>query len=240
MKIKIRLLATILLISSGLMLLSSCDDIIIGSGRVIQETREVKSFNAIDISGAFHIYLSQGEEESLVLETDDNLMELVDTYVRGGKLYIETRGIGIRNSSMKAYITVKDLNEIGASGAVKINGKTPLEFDRLDVDVSGAAEIEMELYGNQMNLEISGAGKSYLHGEIEKVRISLSGASKTNAEELYTRVMDIDISGAGSASVNARDQLTASVSGAGNVRYIGDPKVKSNISGAGKVNRIEK
>lgn len=239
MKIKTQLIAAILLITSGLMFLSSCDDVIIGSGRVVQEAREVGSFNAIDISGAFTVYLSQGDEESLVLETDDNLMELVDTYVRGGRLYIETRGIGIRNSTMKAHITVKDLKEIEASGAVKIIGKTSLNFDRLDIDVSGAAEIEMELYGNRMDLEISGAGKSYLKGEVEKVRISLSGASKTDAEELYTRVMNVDISGAGSARVNVRDQLSASVSGAGSVRYIGDPNVQSSVSGAGKVSKIK-
>jgi hypothetical protein len=231
------LYSTILMLSS-LVLFSSCDEMI-GSGRIVKETREVKSFDAIEASGAFHIYLSQGNKESLVIEADDNLLQYIEASVRGGKLYLETRGMGFRSATLRAHITVRDIDEIKASGAVKITGETPLDFKRLRVNVGGAADIDMEVFGDLMEVKVNGAGKIYLTGEVEKMGIKLSGASKLNAETLYTRFMDVNISGAGSANVNVEEVLDAKISGAGNVRYIGDPKVHSKISGAGKVRRLK-
>jgi hypothetical protein len=231
------LYSTILILSS-IMLFSSCDEMI-GSGRIVKETREVNSFDAIESSGAFHIYLSQGDEESLVLEADDNLMQYIETSVRGGKLYLETQGIGFSRAILRAHITVRDLEAIKASGAVKITGETPIDFNRLKISVGGAADIDLEVFGDLMEVKVNGAGKIYLTGEVEKMGIKLSGASKLKAETLYTRFMDVDISGAGSANVNVEEILDAKISGAGKVNYIGDPKVHSKISGAGKVRRLK-
>lgn len=238
MKTKNTFLATILVFST-LLMLSSCDEMIPGSGRVVKETRDIKSFDAIDVSGAFHVYLTQGSIESLEIEADDNLLQYIDNYVKGGTLYLETRGFGIRSATMRAYITVRDLERVNASGAVKITGETPLEFSRLSINISGAADIDMEVYGDKMELKVSGAGKTHLNGEVENMSIRLSGASKLSAEALYTKNMDVDISGAGSARVNVENELTANISGAGNIHYIGDPKVHSKVSGAGNVKKLE-
>lgn len=239
MKVKKPTIFQGLILLASLVFFSSCDEMLIGSGRLTKEAREVKSFDAIEASGAFHIYLSQGDEESLVLEADDNLLRYIETSVRGGKLYLETRGMGFRSATLRAHITVRDLEAIKASGAVKITGETPIDFNRLKISVGGAADIDMEVFGDLMEVKVNGAGKIYLTGEVEKMAIKLSGASKLKAETLYTRFMDVNISGAGSANVNVEEVLDARISGAGNVNYIGDPKVHSKISGAGKVRRLK-
>ncbi|MBE0661991.1 MAG: DUF2807 domain-containing protein [Bacteroidales bacterium] len=231
-------IATTLLICVSVFL-TGCDEMISGSGRISSETREVSSFDAIEISGAFHVYLIQGNNESLVIEADDNLLQYIESGVRGGRLYIEPRAFSFRNPTLKAYITFRDLDEIRASGAVKITGETSLEFGRLLISTSGASDIDLELYGERLELKVSGAGKTHIDGEVEKTIIRLSGASKLNAESLYVEKMDINISGAGSANVRVEDELVANISGAGNIRYIGDPRVHSKVSGAGNVKRLK-
>lgn len=239
MKTKHQLFIHLFLIISSLILFSSCDEIIIGSGKVVKESRHVNSFKAIDISGSFKIFLSQGDNESLMIEADDNLMKYIKSHVSGGTLYLETTGYNLKSTTLKAYITIKELNNIEASGAVKITGEAPLDIDDLSIGVSGAANLNMELYGDKLELKVSGAGKGSMKGNIDKAIIKLSGASKLLAEELIVNNMDIEISGAGSAKVNVINELDASISGAGNIRYAGNPKVHSNISGAGKVKKIE-
>lgn len=231
-------LATTLIICITVFL-AGCDEIISGSGRISKETRDVKSFDAIEISGAFHVYLTQGNDERLEIEADDNLLQYIETGVRGGRLYIEPRAFSFRNPTLKAYITIRNIEEIRASGAVQITGDTSLEFGRLLIATSGASEIDLELYGEKLELKVSGAGKTHLSGEVENTIIRLSGASKLNAESLYVNKMDINISGAGSANVRVEDELVANISGAGNIRYIGDPKVHSKVSGAGNVKRLK-
>jgi len=228
-----------ILIFGVLMTLPSCDETLLGSGKLIREVREVKAFDAINVSGGMRVYVTQGSTERLEIEADDNLLQYIDSYVRGGTLYLETRDLGIRNATMRAYITVRNLERMNASGAVKITGESPLEFKRLTLEVSGASDIDMEVYGNRIGLKVSGAGKTNLRGEVDNANIRLSGASKLNAEALYTNKMEVAISGAGLARVNVKDELIASISGAGSIRYHGDPRVHSRVSGAGNVKKLD-
>ncbi|HHN47772.1 MAG TPA: DUF2807 domain-containing protein [Bacteroidales bacterium] len=239
MKIKNLIIVINFLLFSGLLFLSSCDEAIYGSGNIIEETRDVSPFDAIDVSGAYRVYLYQGDNENLVIETDDNVMEYVRTQVRGGKLFLDTRYVNFRRTTINVHVTVKDLEEIKASGAVKIIGQTPLQLEYLGVNVSGASDVDLEVFADQMELKMSGAGKSHLTGEVDKMTIKLSGASKISAETLWCRAMDIKISGAGSANVNVDEKLVVKISGAGNLRYLGNPNVRSNISGAGNVSRLK-
>ena len=52
-----------------------------GDGNVIKETRSVSSFNGIEISGAFDVYLKQGTTEEVIIEADDNILPLIRTDV---------------------------------------------------------------------------------------------------------------------------------------------------------------
>jgi hypothetical protein len=238
MKTKNLIIVINVLFFSSLLLFSSCDEAIHGSGNIIEETREVSPFDAIDLSGAYTIYLYQGDEENLLIEADDNVMEYVRAQVRGGKLFLDTRHVSFRRATVNAHITVKNLEEIKASGAVTINGQTLLHVEYLNVNVSGASDIDLEVFGERMELKMSGAGKAHLTGELDKMTIRITGASKLSAETLWCRAMDIKISGAGSANVNVDEKLVAKISGAGNVRYLGNPNVRSDISGAGNVSRL--
>lgn len=232
-------IAISILIISSLLMFSSCDNVISGSGRIVEENREVNSFDAIDISGSFKIYLLQGNKESLIIEADDNLMQYIQTSVRGGRLYLDTRGMRFYDAKLTAHITVKNLEDIKASGAVKVINESPLDFDRLSIGLSGAADVDLELYGDNMELRISGAAKTNFSGSVENMFIKLSGAAKLNAGNLDCETMDIGISGAGAATVNVSKKIKANISGAGHIKYFGDPEIDSSISGAGKLSKAD-
>jgi hypothetical protein len=114
-----------------------------GNGNLEKETRNVSSFDALDISSAFDIYLTQGNKESLVIEADDNLMDNIITEVNGGTLKIYVKG-NVRNvKEMKAFISFKMLEKIELSGACDLFGENTFKFDDLDIESSGASDIEM-------------------------------------------------------------------------------------------------
>ena len=59
-----------------------------GSGKVVNETRNVSGFDGLIIVGAGKINIDRTGTESLSITTDDNLLQYIDTQVRGGKLVI--------------------------------------------------------------------------------------------------------------------------------------------------------
>ncbi|OGO16907.1 MAG: hypothetical protein A2Z14_01960 [Chloroflexi bacterium RBG_16_48_8] len=65
-----------------ILVLISCDiQTIQGSRNIITEARDVGGFNRIELEGMGKVILTQGEEESLTIEADDNLMEYITTEV---------------------------------------------------------------------------------------------------------------------------------------------------------------
>jgi len=210
-----------------------------GNGNVEKETRNISSFSAIDVSSAFEIYLTQGNSESLVIEADENIMEYIITEVRGGilRIYIDEHR-NIRNvKTMKAYISFKMLEKIELSGACDIRGESVFKFDDLEIEVSGASEIYMQLTAKKVHLDLSGASEIEFIGSANELIVDASGASDITAIDFEVKVCNIDASGACGIKVFATDELNVEASGASTVRYKGKPSVSLDSSGASSIRR---
>lgn len=218
--------------------LNSCINTIDGNGEVTKEQRAVSSFNKIDISGGYEVLINQGDKERLELEVDENLLEYIETETKKNTLYISTKKPIGNASSLKLYITVVDVEDIDVSGAIELKNKGTYKTETLEIDVSGAADINLDVDVENLTMDMSGASETTLSGTANNFEIEISGAGELQAKKLKTRNTTIDISGAGSAIVHAKKTLNVSVSGAGSVKYKGSPKIKKDISGAGSVEKL--
>ena len=211
-----------------------------GDGNVLKETRQVGSFNAIEVSGAFDIIIKQGATEEVTVETDHNILPLVRTKVEGNTLKIETKAPVHHPTVMKVYVTVKDLKMIDASGAVDIQTDGRLTVSELKIDGSGASDAKMDLAVQKLVLDCSGASKLKFSGTAVDVSMDLSGASDVFGFDLVAENYDIEISGAGNAQINVSKKLHAEISGAGSVKYKGTPvDIDQSVSGAGSIKKVQ-
>ena len=210
------------------------------SGDVVKEDRQVASFKALDVSGAFHIFLSQGNTESLTLECDGEHISDVVTEVKGETLfiYLETAWKNIDSRTMNVYLTFRDLESIELSGAVSLESRDKLKFGDLELDISGAAELEVPMSAEKIEAELSGAAEISLYGTAVSAEIEISGASTLNAEELEVENMSLEVSGASTVKVFVTVSLDAEISGAASVKYKGDPKVNVERSGVGSFKKM--
>lgn len=216
----------------------SCINTIDGDGNVTTEERTINSFSKIDIAGHFEVFINQGSTEKLEIEADNNLINLIETETKNNTLYIKSKEPIGNAESLKLYITVKKIEAIDISGAVELNSKGTIDAENLEIDISGAADINLLLKVNSLKMEMSGASETTLKGSAENFDIELSGASDLQAEKLKTKHTSVDISGAGNAKVFAKKTLNIEVSGAGSVQYKGNPKITKDLSGAGSVNKL--
>jgi len=216
----------------------SCLNSVEGNKKVVKESRNVYSFSKIDISGEFEVLINQTSSEKLELEVDENLLELIVTEVKNGTLFISTKKTIGKAKSLKLYISMITINKISASGAIEIKNKGKLTTNTLIIDASGAADIELTVELENLQMELSGASETSLSGDATNFEIDLSGASELEAKQLKTDHTTIDISGAGNATVFAKKTLNVTVSGAGSIKYKGNPTIKKDISGAGSIDKL--
>ncbi len=208
-----------------------------GNGNLEKETRNISSFDAIDVSSAFEIYLTQGNSESLVIEADDNLLDLIITEVKSGTLKIYVKG-NVRNvKDMKAFISFKMLDKIELSGACDLFGENTFKFNDIDIESSGASDMEMTFTADKVYLDLSGASEVEFVGSADVLTVDVSGAADIHAQEFEVRKCTIDASGASTIKVFATDELSVDASGASTVRYKGKPSINMDSSGASSIRR---
>jgi len=91
-----------------------------GSGNVVAETRPVSQFDRVSVSGAGHLAIVQGDQESLTIETDDNLLPLIKSEVAGGLLKLGPENVNLNPTRTIRYqLRLKDLRELHLSGALE-------------------------------------------------------------------------------------------------------------------------
>ena len=194
--------------------------LVVGSGVVVTETREVQGFCEVLLSGIGTLTIEFGDQESVIIEAEDNIISVIETEVVGDRLTIgfSRPGTIVPTKSVRFYLTVVNLNAIDLSGAGSIVAYG-IDTDRLEVTLSGA-------------------GSLTIAGVTDHQDILLSGVGGYNAEGLITNTAMVKVSGAGTAKVQVVEHLEANISGAGSVNFLGNPTIKLNVSGLGTVKKI--
>jgi hypothetical protein len=231
---------TFLFCSCGALDAALTSERIRGSGKIIHEKREVRGFSEVSFGGSGELNLRQGNEESLSIEADDNVLPYIRTEVEGGRLLIEfRRGVSISPSSSIRYtLMVKDLAALDLSGS----GHTytgPLHSQDFRVRLSGSGEIRMDaLDAATLKADISGSGDMEIPGRVARQEIHISGSGRYHVPDLESQSVDISVSGSGDATLWVRDSLSARISGSGSVGYYGSPSVTRKVSGSGSIHHL--
>ncbi len=208
----------IFLVSLCLVLTSCQRQGVRGSGTPKSEQRTLDKFSSVEISGTFKVTVQRGEDSHATVSTDDNLVQLVKTEVRGSKLLVYTEQDVDPRSEVLVDITTPDVSSVLASGASSV-------------------EIR-KVQGEQLTLVLSGAGSMDADGSVHDISLVINGAGSVSTRNLRAANARITMTGAGKADVYATDKLDVTISGAGSVNYYGEPKeVRKTISGVGFVTK---
>jgi hypothetical protein len=193
--------------------------VVVGSGKPAEEVRPVGRFDAIDIAGSGRLVFRQGDQESLKIEADDNVLPFIKSSVEGNELRLAFRNnVSLQARSLIVYtVTARDLKAVNLSGSVSA------KLDSLSTD--------------RLEIEISGSGDVAATGRAKDQRIEISGSGDYDGTACPGATGDVRISGSGHVVVNVSEHLDASVSGSGDVEYLGHPAVTAHVSGSGGVSR---
>jgi len=208
-----------------------------GSGRAATEQRPISGIHAVTLAGVGTLRIEVGNEESIRIEADDNILPHLKTRVENGKLTIGVeRGYSIHASVPIRYaLVVQQLSEVGLSGSGKIS-TAAIKADTMKARLSGSGEITFDgLTGKQLAADISGSGTIKVAGNVEAEEVDISGSGDYYGEDLRSLAADVTVSGSGDSKLWATDALTVHVSGSGNVEYYGNPRLTQHISGSGKL-----
>ena len=227
------------------------------------QVRNVANFNAIRVSSAIDLYLTQSTSNKVAVSaSSDEIRDHIITEVEGGVLIIRLGENGTwfnwkkwGNYKTKAYVSIKDIDAITASGAsdvhlintiespkirIKLSGASDMKGDisggTIIYDISGASDCKSSVDANKIVISGEGASKIELSGRVDDLSVVISGASDAKLYNLISKGAILKSSGASNIQATVTELLKANSSGASNIDYKGNPSVKeSNTSGASSI-----
>ena len=229
-------MSVIILYASGCII--DIKDSVSGDGNVITQTRDLSEFTGIKVASGIDVDITQGEPQHVEVEADENLQEWIRTEVNGDVLHIFTDKTIRLARTKKVHIVCKTLDKIDVSSAGDVIGKSRFKTDKLDIDMSSAGDLKIEVEAEEVSISLSSAGNADLKGTTQRLKADLSSAGDLNAFDLEAKVADVSVSSAGNARVFVTDEASFRSSSAGNISYKGEPKIREiNTSSAGSVNK---
>ena len=192
-----------------------------GNGNVVQEKRlSGIDFDKISSSAGTDVYITQGNINEIIVETDENLLAYLQTDISNGELRISTSQKMGRATTRKVYVTFKEIKALSASSGSEVVGKSIVKSEDLSLSTSSGSEIKIR--GKASNF----IGKA-------------SSGSEISAEKLEVISATAQASSGAEIKIAVKENLDAKASSGGSIRYAGDPQIlNANKSSSGSVKKI--
>lgn len=153
-----------------------------GNKEVVSENRNISEFNKIEVIDNVEVLLVYNSNQEVVVETDSNLQEAIETEVSNGTLTIKTNAKILRKKELKIHIRVNsELTELYAYNRAKVSSKNSLSIDSLTINAFDNADFDLKL--NSKLVRISGKRSSdiKIQALCEEVMIWTEEASTVKA-----------------------------------------------------------
>ena len=203
------------------------------------EVRAVGSFTGVKSSEAIDVYLKKGERENVKVEVSGVKLSDVLTEISGSYLKIHMRQGNNRNrGTVKVHVTYVSLNKISASSASNVFSEGIIKSNQMEISVSSAAQVELQIDSEDLLVDASSAGDVVLEGKSKKLEVECSSAADVDAYKLESEIVDASASSGASIKINVTKELDAQASSGGTIRYRGNPvKTNSDSSSGGSVKK---
>ena len=191
-----------------------------GKGEFITQTLILDSISGINLQIAANIFLSQGEEQSVRVIGQKNIIDSLTTKVKNGVWKVDLNPGIYKDIKLDIYIVLPTISFIKVSGVGDIKMGSFDGLQDLDIRLSGAS-----LFIAEQSSTVNGT-----------LRISNSGTSLLDCFAIDAEICKINLSGVGKCNVTVNSKLEVNISGVGIVNYKGYPdEIKKEISGVGKL-----
>lgn len=197
---------------------------------------EISNIREINLLLACEVHLTQADNESLKITAEQDIFNRLTVNQEDSTLFIKTDRDKYDNDKwkVKVYLTINDLRKIKIGGAVKLDNENTLKTPKLTLDISGAADVDLDIDVEKLLADFSGAVNAEIEGNADYIVMDMSGASNVDTENLKSRAFYLDFSGFGKAEIFASEVVKIDMSGMGVIRYSGNPdKIETKSSGLG-------
>jgi len=247
-------------------LLTACQALQKGSGKLKTEAFNFNDFSAVEVNGPIRVNTSYADAYNVNLTVDDNIFSDIEISKEDNTLKVSLKKssfFGIRKTRYVDAVADLDiimpqLRSLTLSGTAEgtisgFNSRASMDFELsgastlelkgisagdMSFNISGASTVSGDIVAGDITYKVSGASTVHLDGTVSNVTCDASGANQIKLDELKAVNADIRLSGASTATINLTGKLDVNLSGDSDLFYFGNPVMgNTKISGGSTMSR---
>ena len=203
------------------------------------EERKVGDFDEISAHGKVTVELIPAEENKVVVESDEDVLEYVNTDHEGQKLKITLKKNNFKEQGTIVKIYYVRLRELHAYAGATIIADEEIKGDKLQVTVNAGDKINIRVDVKKIELKVASGGKIDVIGKTSFQDASVSAGGIIESRSLKCSRAIAKVKAGGEIFIWAIDELEAKVSAGGTVHYKGNPKtLDKSVTLGGSVRKV--
>jgi len=232
----------ILVLMTGCYYLGPC---VGGSGPVTSEIRSIINFTGVVNTGAFELYVSEADTFGVEVAAQENLLPIIETYVSGGTLIIQTKNNTCYKSSspVEIYVSLPELDRLRLTGSGKVFADVAASPEVM-ISNSGSGLMEVDsVFSESCMVSNSGSGYIGIEASYTEEADMVQSGSGTIAGGTFFGTADLAIrhSSSGTVTASLLNGTLADVilSGSGEVELAGDAILAEySLNSSGRVEAL--
>lgn len=210
-----------------------------GNGNVQTEERTIDgNFSTIKATEGLDVYLTQSNNESILVEADENLHELIVTEVIDGVLKIHTKQNIGKATSKKVIINFKDISSIISTSGSDVYSTNTINVEELQLKTTSGSDMTLEVNTSVLNCKSTSGSDLRLSGKTQRLIAEATSGSDIKAENLIAESSQVKATSGADITVNTSKELTAKATSGGDIKYYGNPeKVDKTDSASGSIKK---
>lgn len=210
-----------------------------GNGNVMTESRTLNaSFHSIKAAEGLDVYLTQGTSESIEVQADENLHDIILTEVKDGVLHIHTDKNIAHSSAQKVMVQFDDLEKITSTSGSDVYSTNTIKVDAIEIKSTSGSDMELELDAKTVTCKATSGSDLRLSGKTDKFYAESTSGSDIKASDLRARVCEAKATSGSDISLYSSEVLTAKATSGGDITYYGNPdKVNKSDGVSGNIRK---
>lgn len=211
-----------------------------GNNKVVTKERTINGdFDEIKVSNGLDVYLTQDTNESLSIQADENLHDIIMTSVENNILSIYTTENINYAASRKVMVSFDAVSKIKATSGCDVYSTNTIIADALELSTTSGSDMELDIEATSVTCDSSSGSDLKLSGTADYLVAEASSGSDIKAGNLVTKTAEVRASSGADITVNATEKLTAKSGSGGDVKYYGNPeKVEKSDNTSGSIKAL--
>lgn len=212
------------------------------SGVNTEQIYDITDFNRLDVEGAVHLKLVQGNSNRLTLNVDTALLRHLEVNQPDDKLEIKLNSMRGKRYRVDGKLEVESINieELNVNAGASFNMEDTLKVEDLEININAGGNAELGVLGRRVDCHVNAGGHVKLSGKTNKLNTSAVAGGNINARNLIAKDVSAETVAGGFISVYASESLDAKCSAGGQISYSGDPdKISKNTNSGGGISKAD-